>query len=101
MTEAMVLANHILRGRGDARAGNPDRRMRLLDRPRPKVHHAELIVPAVPGENVPRGPGLDHQGQRFAETLALLDPDDGVRDGGVGGEPPGESRNQPDAPDAV
>src|SRR6266566_9558968 len=101
MTEAMVLANHVLRGRGDAGARNPDRRVRLLDRPRPKVHHTELIVPAVPGENVLCGPGLDYQGQRFAETLALLDGNDAVRDGGVGGEPRGKSRNQPSAADVV
>src|SRR5262245_65102314 len=101
MTEAMVLANHVLRGRGDAGAGNPDWRMRLLDWSRPKVHHAELIMPAVPGENVPRGPGLDHQGQRFTETLALLDRNDGVRDRGVGGQPRGKSCNQPSAADAV
>src|SRR5262249_56412615 len=59
MTEAMVLANHILRGRGNARAGNPDRRMRLLDWSRPKVHHAQLIIPALPGENGPSRPGLN------------------------------------------
>src|SRR5262249_6609077 len=98
MTEAMVLANPVLRGRGDAGAGNPDRRMRLLDWSRPKVHHAELIMPAVPGENVPRRPGLDHQGQRFAETLALLDRDDAVRDGGVGRQPRGQSSDHPSSP---
>src|SRR5262245_65932616 len=85
MTEAMVLANHVLRGRGDAGAGNPDRRMRLLDWSRPKVHHAELIMPAVPGENVPRRPGLDHQGQRLTEKLALINRIEGIRDDGVGG----------------
>ena len=58
-------------------------------------------MPAVPGENVPRGPGLDHQGQRFAETLALLDRDDAVRDGRIGGQPGGKSCNQPSAADAV
>ena len=32
VAEAMVVIDDVFRGRGDARAGNPDRRMRLLDR---------------------------------------------------------------------
>src|ERR1700680_1795269 len=54
--------------------------MRLLDRPRPQVHHAELIVLAVPGENLARRPRLEHQRQRLAEALALLDRHDDAGD---------------------
>ena len=101
MAEAMVQADDIFRGRGDAGAGNPDRRMRLLDRPRPEVHHAELIMLAVPGEDLLRRPGLGHQRQRLAVALALFDRDDGVRDRRVRRQPRGEAGNQPPAADAV
>ena len=78
MTEAVVVLDDIFGGRGNAGARNPDRRMRLLDRPRPQVDHAELIMLAVPGENLPRRPRLDDQRQRLAEALALLDRHDAV-----------------------
>src|SRR6476469_6555408 len=44
MAEAMIVIDHIFRGARNARAGYPDRRMRLLNRSRPQVHHAELVV---------------------------------------------------------
>ena len=39
VTETVVAVDHELDGRGTARARDPDRRVRLLDRPRPKVDH--------------------------------------------------------------
>ena len=56
---------------------------------------------AVPGENLLRRPRLDHQRQRLAEALALLDRHDAVRDRGVGRQSRRKSRNQPPAADAV
>ena len=97
----MIEADDVFRGRREARAGNPDRRMRLLDRPRPQVHHAELIVPAVPGEDLFRRPRLGHQRQRLAVALALFDRDDGVGDRRVRRQPGGKSGDQPPAADAV
>src|SRR5207237_5603462 len=44
-----------------AEAGDPDRRMRLLDRLRPKIHVPELGVLAVPGERFALRPRLDDE----------------------------------------
>ncbi len=101
MAEAMVLADDEFRRAGNAGAGNPDRRMRLLDRPRPEIDHAELIVLAVPGKDLARRPGLDDQRQSLAVAFALLDRDDAVRDRGVGRQPGGKSGDEASAADAV
>ncbi len=58
-------------------------------------------MPAVPGEDFLGLPGLEHQGERFAVTLALLDRHDTIRDGGIGRQSGREARNQPPAADAV
>ncbi len=55
-----------------AAAGNPDRRMRLLDRPRPDVDVALLVVAAVEGEGVLLGPGLHDEVVRLVVALAQL-----------------------------
>ena len=101
MTEAVVVLDDIFGGGGKAGAGNPHRRMRLLDRPRPQVDHAELIMLAVPGENLARRPRLEHQRQRLAEALALLDRHDAVTDHRVRRQAGGKSGHQPAAADAV
>ena len=82
-------------------AGNPDRRMRLLDRPRPQVHHAELVVLAVPGEHLLCRPRLGHESERLAVALALLDRHHAVRQHGVRRQPGREAGHQPSAADAV
>src|SRR6185437_10540580 len=42
-------------------ARNPNRRMRLLDRPRPDINVAELRVFAVESERLGLGPGAQHE----------------------------------------
>src|SRR5262249_58460793 len=78
MAEAVVAIDHEFHRGGAAGTGNPDRRMRLLDRPWPEGEHRQLIVPAVPGEDLLCLPGLQPQLQRFAVALALLHWDDRV-----------------------
>ena len=97
----MVVLDDILGGGGKAGARNPHRRMRLLDRPRPEIDHAELIMLAVPGENLARRPRLEHQRQRLAEALALLDRHDAVIDHRVRRQAGRKSGDQPAAADAV
>ncbi len=53
-----------------AAAGDVDRRMRLLDRPRPDVDVAQLVVAAVEGERLALGPGADDQLVRLGVFLA-------------------------------
>ena len=75
--------------------------MRLLDRPRPQVHHRQLIVLAVPGKDFLGAPGFLHQLQRLAVTLALLDRHDAVGDRRVGRQSGRKARDQTAAADAV
>ncbi len=53
-----------------AAAGDPDRRVRLLDRLRPGVHVAQLEVLAVPGEGVLLRPGAQDQVVRLLVLVA-------------------------------
>ncbi len=101
MAEAVVEADYILGSGRHAGAGDPDRRMRLLDRPRPQIDHRQLIMLAVPGEHLPRRPRLGDQRQRLAEALALLDRDDAVRERRVSRQSGGKARHEPPAADAV
>src|SRR5262249_19789842 len=101
MAEAVVEADHVLGRRGDAGARNPDGWMRLLDRPRPEIDHAELIVLAVPGEYLLRRPGLGYGPRGRAVGVALLAGDDAVGQGGVAWRPGREAAPQPPAADAV
>jgi hypothetical protein len=57
-------------GLGAARAGDPDGRVRLLDRPGPGVDVAEEVVLAVPGERAGPGPRREDEVERLAELLA-------------------------------
>src|SRR5262249_56023903 len=99
MTETMIEADDEFRGRGNAGPRDPDRRMRLLDRARPEIHHAELIMLAVPGKDFLRRPCLCDQRQRLAEALALLERNDGLGDRGGAPPSPGKSLDHPAAPD--
>ena len=101
VTKAVVAVDDEIDRGGAAGAGNPDRRMRLLDRPRPQVHHRQLIVLAVPGKNFLGAPGFLHQRQRLAVTLALLDRHDAVGDRRVGRQSGRKARHQTAAADAV
>ena len=56
--------------------GNPDPRMRLLHRQRPRIDHAQLVMLAFPAPRPRRGPGLDDQVVGFLEALAV--------EGGIG-----------------
>ncbi len=101
MAEAIVAVDDEIDRGGAAGARNPDRRMRLLQRPRPQVHHRQLIMLAVPGEDFLGAPGFLHQLQRLAITLALLDRHDAVGDRGVGRQSGRKARDQTAAADAV
>ena len=52
-------------------AGNPDLRVRVLQRTRPRVHVAEVVVLALPAERPGRAPGLDHEIVRLLEALPV------------------------------
>src|SRR4029453_8071726 len=52
-------------------AGDPDSRVGLLERYRPRVDHAMLIVGSLPAEGAGLGPRLDDQVVRFLEALAV------------------------------
>src|SRR4029077_14692007 len=84
VTKAVVAVDDEIDRGCAAGTGNPDRRMRLLDRPRPQVHHRQLVVLAVPGKDLLGAPGFLHQRQRLAVTLALLDWYDAVGDRRIG-----------------
>ena len=51
----------------------PDRRMRLLERPRPHVHVFEMVVLALEGERAGLGPGPHHQVVRLLVALERID----------------------------
>ena len=53
-------------------AGHPDARIGLLQRHRPGVHHAVLVVPALEAEGAGLGPGADDQVVRLLEALAVV-----------------------------
>ena len=61
-----------------ARARNPDRRVRLLQRARPRIDVAHAVVLAAEGERPRSGPRLDDQIVRFVELLARIGRIDGV-----------------------
>src|SRR5688572_7451387 len=52
--------------------GNPDARMRLLERQRPRVHDAVLEVRALPPERPVLGPRLHDELVRLLEPLAVV-----------------------------
>ena len=84
-----------------AHAGNPDGRVRLLNRPRPQVHHRQLRVLPVVGERLARLPRLQDQVVRLVVALALLDRRDAVAHVGVHRRAQRHPRHQPPARDAV
>ena len=84
-----------------AGAGNPDRRMRLLDRPRPDVDVALLVEAAVEGERVLLLPGAQDEVVRLVVALAQLARVGAVGVGGVHRRAHREAGDQPAARDAV
>ena len=85
-----------------AAARNPDRRVRVvLDRPRPDVDVALLVVAAVEGEGVLFGPRLLHQVMGFEVALAQEARVLAVGVAGVHRRADREARDQPAAGDAV
>src|SRR5271155_369842 len=51
--------------------GNPDARMRLLQRQHPGVNNSKLVVLALPAPRTRSSPGLNNQVVRFLETCAV------------------------------
>src|SRR6266571_7432173 len=51
--------------------GNPDRRMWLLQRSRPRIHIAIVIMFALPAEGAGRGPRFDDEVMRFFKALPV------------------------------
>ena len=50
---------------------NPDLRVRILQRTRPRIHVAEVVVLALPAERPRRAPGLHHEIVRLLKTLPV------------------------------
>ena len=82
-------------------AGDPDRRMRALDRARPDVDVALLVEAAVEGEGVLLGPGLDDQVVRLVIALAQHRRVLAIGVAGVHRRADREAGDQPAARDAV
>ena len=82
---AMVMLRGKFPGAEATESRNPDGRMGLLDRPWPDVDLGQLIVFAVPGEDVIRGPGLEDQIVGLIIALTLLNRGDTRTQGGVHG----------------
>src|SRR3984893_892352 len=95
MTEAVVAVDHELHGRGTAGARDPDRRMRLLHRPRPEIDHGQLVMLAVPGEYLLGTPSLEDELECFPIALALLDRPHRVGDGAISQHAGGEEASPP------
>ncbi len=96
----VVLGGEVPR-REAAEPRHPHRRVGLLDRPGPEVHHAELLVLAVPGEHLRFGPRLDDQVVGLVVALPLLDGRDPVDHVGVHRAAERHAGDQPAAADAV
>ena len=75
--------------------------MRLLDRPRPDVDVAQLVVAAVESERLARRPGLDDQVMRLGVFLPGQGRDLAVAEVGVHRGADREAGHQPAAADAV
>src|SRR5439155_16886625 len=73
-----VVYHGAVEGADAARARNPYRRMRLLDRPRPEIHVRELEVPPIPRKDLPRLPRLERQRELLAVPLTVLHRRDAV-----------------------
>ena len=55
-----------------ARAGDPNRRMRLLQRHLEGVDHPEVVMVALPAEGPRRGPGFEHQVVGFLKAFPVV-----------------------------
>ena len=99
--ERVVAPEDVDQRAGRPAARDPDRRMRLLDRPRPQVHLPVLLEPAVPRERLGLGPRLEDQLAVLVVALAGLDRRDGAVLIGVVAEPDRKAGDQPPAGDVV
>src|SRR5262249_51463323 len=70
--EAVIGARRPLHCLGTAIGWDPDRRMRLLIGPRPKIDPRNMVMLALEGERLVFGPGADNQFLRLVEALVLL-----------------------------
>ena len=84
-----------------AAARDPDRRVRLLHRPRPDVDIALLVEAAVEGKGVLLGPGPHYQVVRLVVALAQHARVLAIGKTGVHRRPDREAGDQPPARDAV
>jgi hypothetical protein len=79
----------------------PYRGMRLLNRPRPKVDHRELIIFSIPGEDFLGLPSLEDEVMGLVITVPVLDGRDTVAEIGVHRRAQGHPRDQSPTTDAV
>src|SRR5260370_17464194 len=52
--------------------GDPDRRVRLLERPHPRIHQAEMEKLAFPSKRTGLGPSRDYQRVRLLEVFTVI-----------------------------
>ena len=97
----MVMLGGEIPGAEAAGAGNPYRRMRLLNRPRPQIDHRQLEVAAVPREDLARLPRLHDQVVRLVIAFAMLDRRDPVAKIRIHRRAERHPRHQPSAADTV
>jgi len=95
------VAAHHLPGLDRAATRDPDRRMRLLHRPRPDVDIALLVEAAVERKGVLFGPGPHYQVVRLVVPLAQHARVLAIGETGVHRRPDREPGDQPPARDAV
>ena len=91
----MALAGHPLPGLDAATAGDPDGRMRLLDRAWPDIDVAQLRIFAIEGKWLGSRPGLDHQVMRFIVLVAQHGGHLAIGEVGIHRRPHRETRHQP------
>ena len=96
----VALVAHVPRRRA-VRPWHEQRRVRRLHRPRPQVHAAQLVVLAVPREDLGIGPGAQHELDPLPPARALHDRRHPVAHPGVGADAHRDAGDEPPVAQAV